>query len=159
VTGTVTAASAISLTVAIDPTSQLVAGNLDAQVTATGGTSSSQQVATVVPVITSATNNLAAHTGTIVISGFGFDPTSGNDAVTFNDGAMGNVSAATATSITVNFTTKPTTSGTLTAVVTTDSATSGLPIQVGTVTPVITSSTAGLAANATSLTIAGFGFD
>ncbi len=244
VTGTVTAASATSLTVAIDPTSQLVGGNLDAQVSATAGTSTSQQVATVVPVITSATNNLAAHSGSIVISGYGFDPTSGNDAVafnsgaitgtvsaasatsltvtlpsdptggtlmaavttntvastevqvatvtpqvtssttalaanaasvtiagygfdttigndtvTFNDGAVGNVGAATATSITVNFTTKPTTSGTLTAVVTTDGATSGLPVQVGTVTPVITSSTAGLAANATSLTIAGFGFD
>ena len=244
VTGTVTAASATSLTVAIDPTSQLVGGNLDAQVTADAASSTSQQVATVVPVITSATDNLPAHAGSIVISGYGFDPTSGNDvvafnsgaitgtvtaasatsltvtlpsdptagtltaavttnsvassevqvatatpvvtssttalaanaatltiagfgfdttigndAVTFNDGAAGSVSAATATSLTVTFSTKPTTSGTLTAVVTTDSAASGLPVQVGTVTPVITSSTAGLAANATSLTIAGFGFD
>src|SRR5580704_7893629 len=67
VTGTVTAASATSLTVAIDPTSQLVGGNLDAQVTADAASSTSQQVATVVPVITSATDNLAAHAGSIVI--------------------------------------------------------------------------------------------
>ena len=43
--------------------------------------------------------------------------------------------------------------------VTTDGVSSGTAVQVATVTPVVTSSTANLAANATSLTINGYGFD
>ena len=46
VTGTVTAASATSLTVAISPTSQMMGGELDAVVTADGTASASAQVAT-----------------------------------------------------------------------------------------------------------------
>ena len=109
--------------------------------------------------MTSSTAGLAANAGSITINGFGFDTTQGNDTVTFNDGAVGTVTAATATQLTVSLAPNPTTSGTLTAVVTTDGSSSGLPVQVAAVTPVVTASTAGLAANATTLTINGFGFD
>ena len=96
VTGTVTAASATSLTVAIDPTSQLVGGNLDAAVTAdaalkhfaTGGYGCSGYH--------QRHGQPCRHAGSIVINGYGFDPTDGNDAVAFNSGAItGTVSAAT----------------------------------------------------------------
>ena len=60
----------------------------------------------------------------------------------------------------MTFSTKPTTAGSLTAVVTTDSVSSGAAVQVAHAsTPVVTSSTANLAANAATLTINGFGFD
>ncbi len=55
--------------------------------------------------------------------------------------------------------TDPTTAGSLTASVQTGSDSSGTAVQVATVTPVVTSSTASLAANATTVTINGFGFD
>src|SRR6185437_8640786 len=96
---------------------------------------------------------------TVTINGFGFDPTAGNNSVVFNDGAVGTVSLATATSLTVTFSTAPTSSGNLTAVVTTDGVSSGAAIQVATVKPVVTSSTVNLAADATTMTINGFGFD
>src|SRR6185436_11065567 len=92
------------------------------------------------------------------IAGFGFSTTAGNNTVVFNDGAVGTVTAATATSLTVTFSTKPTSAGSLTAVVTTSSVSSGSAVQVATVTPVVTSSTSNLAANAATMTIAGFGF-
>src|SRR5207244_1443444 len=117
------------------------------------------QVATVTPVVTSSTPNLAANATTVTINGFGFDTTAGNNTVTFNDGAVDTVTAASATSVTVAFATTPATAGNLPAVVTTDGVSSGAAVQVATVTPVVTSSTANLAANATTLTINGRGFD
>ncbi len=51
----------------------------------------------------------------------------------FNDGAIGTVTAATATSLTVTFATKPTSAGSLTAIVTTDGLSSGTAVQVATV--------------------------
>jgi hypothetical protein len=92
------------------------------------------QVATVTPVVTSSTASLAAGATQITISGFGFDPTAGNNEVIFNDGAIGTISAATATSLTVTFSTKPKSAGSLTVVVTTDDESSGDPVQVATVT-------------------------
>jgi uncharacterized protein YkvS len=158
VTGTVTAATATTITVAIAPASQLVGGNLSAQVTVGGTSSTSQQVATVVPVITSSTDNLSAHAGSIVIVGYGFDTTSINDSVTFNSGAItGTITAATTTSLTVTLPSDPT-GGTLTAAVTTNTVISS-EVQVGTVTPVITSAVTGVTANATTMTINGYGFD
>ena len=111
------------------------------------------------PLVTSSTANLAANAATLVIAGFGFDPTAANNTVIFNDGAAGNVTAATATSLTVTFTTKPASAGSLTAVVTTNGQSSGAAVQVATVTPVVTASAAILAANAATVVIAGFGFD
>ncbi len=158
VTGTVTSASPTSLTVAISPSSQMVGGELDAVVTADGAASASAQVATVTPVITSATDNLTANAGSIVINGYGFDATGANDAVTFDSGAItGTISNASTTSLTVTLPSDPT-GGALTSTVTVNTVATS-ETQVGTVTPVVTSSTTDLAANASSITINGFGFD
>jgi hypothetical protein len=54
--------------------------------------------------------------------------------VTFNIGAVGTVTAATATALTVTFSTLPTATGRLTEVVTTDGVNSGATVQVATVT-------------------------
>src|SRR5262249_33443552 len=123
------------------------------------GSGAPVQVATVVPVVTASTANLAANAASVTISGFGFDTTAGNNALTFNDGAAGTVASATHTSLTVTFTTKPATAGGLTAVVTANSVGSGAAVQVATVAPVVTPSTASLPANAASVVINGFGFD
>ncbi len=156
--GTVSAASSTELTVTLS-TKPTTAGSLTAVVTTNGVASGTAvQVATVVPVVTNSTSNLAASAATMTISGFGFSTTAANNTVVFNNGAVGNVTAATATSLTVTFTTKPTTAGILTAVVTTSSNSSGAPVQVATVTPVVTVATANLAADASTVTINGFGF-
>ena len=116
-------------------------------------------MAAVVPVVTSSISNLAINANTVTIAGSGFSTTPGNNTVVFNNGATGTVTTATATSLTVTFGTKPTALGSLTAVVTTSGASSGSPVQVATVAPVVTANTGSLAANATTLTINGFGFD
>ena len=157
--GSVTAATATTLTVSLS-TKPASAGSLTAVITTDNvfnGTA--VQVAAVTPVVTSSSASLAANATTLTIAGSGFDPTPSNDTVTFNDGASGTVTAATPTSLTVTFSADPTTAGNLTAIVTTNSKTSGSAVQVATVTPVVTSSTADLAANAATLTIHGFGFN
>ena len=102
------------MTFGTDPTS---AGNLTAQVSADGvGSGAAVQVATVTPVVTSSTANLAANAATVTISGYGFNATTPSDnTVTFNGAAVGTVTAATATRLTVTFATAPT-AGNLTAV-------------------------------------------
>lgn len=157
--GTVTAASATSLTVTFS-TNPTAAGSLTAIVTTSSLTSGSAvQIANVRPVITSSTADLAANAATMTIAGVGFSTTPGNNTVVFNNGATGTVTAATSTSLTVTFGVKPTSAGPLTAIVTTNSVANGTAVQVAKVLPVVTSSTANLAANATTVTIAGFGFD
>ena len=101
----------------------------------------------------------AASAATFTIKGFGFDPTAAHDTVVFNDGAVGTVATAKSTALTVTFSTDPTTAGSLTAIVTIDDESSGAPVQVATVTPVVTASTASLPANASQITINGSGFD
>src|SRR5207244_4109998 len=136
--GAVTAATATLLTVTLS-TKPTTAGNLTAVVTSNSLTSGAAvQVPAVTPVVTSNITNLAANATTLTISGFGIDTTAGNNTVAFNDGAVGTVTAATATSLTVTFSTKPTGVGNLTAVVTTNSLNSGAATQVATVTPVVT---------------------
>jgi hypothetical protein len=157
--GTVTAATSTSLTVTLStpPTS---AGSLTAVVTTDSVSSGAAiQVARVAPVVTSSSSSLAANATTITISGFGFDPIAAHNTVVFNNGAVGTVTTASATSLTVTFSTKPTSAGPLTAVVTSNSLSSGTPIQVATVAPVITASTANKGANGTTIVINGFGFD
>ena len=109
--------------------------------------------------VTADTSNLLADAAAISISGSGFDPIVANNSVVFNDGAVGTVTAATSTSLTVEFSTDPTTAGNLTAVVTSNGVSSGAAVQVATVEPVVTSSTSHLAANVATLTINGLGFD
>jgi hypothetical protein len=87
------------------------------------------------PVVTASTANQYISATTIVISGFDFDPTPGNNIVVLSSGAVGNVTVSSATSLTVTFTTAPTSLGNLTAVVTTDGISSGSPVQVATVIP------------------------
>src|SRR5207253_7979047 len=116
--GTVTAATATSLTVVFS-TDPAAAGDLTAVVTSDGVDSGAAvQVATVTPVVTSSSDNLAADATTVTIEGIGFDTTPSNNTVVFDNGAVGAVTAATATSLTVTFSTQPTTAGSLTAVAT-----------------------------------------
>jgi hypothetical protein len=157
--GTVTAATATSLTVSFS-TKPKAAGSLTAIVTTGGQTSGTAvQVATVKPVITSSTAALAASSNTVTISGFGFDPIASRNTVVLNNSAVGTVTSATNTSLTVTFSTRPATAGSLTVIATTNSQNSGSAVQVAQITPVVTSSTASLLANASTLTINGFGFD
>ena len=156
-TGTVTAATSTQLTVT--SLSGLVLGNLTAVVTSnTVSSGAAVQVATVVPVVTSSTANLAANATTMTIDGFGFSATPANNTVTFNDGAVGAVTASTANQLTVTFSTKPVSAGSLTASVTTSGVSSGAAVQVATVTPVVTLNAAQIQTTATTVTINGFGF-
>src|SRR5262249_55558670 len=134
--------------------------NLTAVVSLANGLSSgaAKQVATVVPVVNMNTTSQPVTTTTLTINGAGFSTTPGNNTVAFNLGAAGNVTAATATQLTVSFTTQPTVAGNLTAVVTTSGFSSGAAVQVATVTPVVTSSAAAQPITATTVTIAGAGF-
>ena len=85
------------------------------------------------PTVTLNTANLAINATSLTITGTGFDTTAANNTVVFNNGAVGTVSAATSTQLTVNLTTPPSTTGSLTAVVTTNSQGSGSAVQVATV--------------------------
>ncbi len=110
-------------------------------------------------VTANAGNQLAANGTTLEITGQGFDPTAANNTVTFNNGAVGSVTSATTTSLTVTLSTAPTAAGSLTAIVTVNTLSSGSAVQVATVVPVVTTSTADLLASASTITINGFGFD
>jgi hypothetical protein len=83
--------------------------------------------------VTQNTTNLPNNATVIVIAGTNFSPTPANDSVVFNDGAVGTVASATATTLTVQFTTMPQAAGSLTAVVTVNGVSSGAPVQVATV--------------------------
>src|SRR5262249_55684661 len=139
--GTVTAATATTLTVTFT-TRPRTAGPLTAVVTSNGVRAAAAQVAAVTPVVTASTASRAISATQITIAGFGFDPVAANNRVAFNLGAAGTVTAATATSLTVTYSTRPTAVGSLTAVVTTNNLGSGAAVQVATVTPVVTPSTA-----------------
>jgi hypothetical protein len=158
VTGTVTNATATTLTVT--SLSGLTGGTLSASVSVNGVSSGQAvQVATVVPVVTTSTANLLATATSMTIDGFGFDGvTPGNNVVSFSGGVTGTVTSATATTLTVTSLTGLT-GGTLSASVAVSTSSSGTAVQVATVVPVVTSSTANLLATATSITIDGFGFD
>jgi len=157
VTGTVTSATATQLTVT--NLSGLLGGSLSASVTVGGVTSQAVQAATVQPLVTANTTaTLLASATSLVIQGVGFDSTATNDAVTFSGGATGTVTSATATTLTVT-NLSGLVGGNLSASVTVDGVGSGQAVQVAMVTPVVTANTATLAANATSLTIQGVGFD
>ena len=156
VTGKVTSATTTQLTVT--GLSGLVAGTLSASITVGGLSSASAPVATVVPVVTAKTANLAANATTLIIHGEGFASTALDDTVAFSGGATGKVTAATATTLTVTSLTGLAV-GSLTATVTSNSVSGTSAVPVATVIPVVTPSTASLTANATSLIINGFGFD
>ena len=131
-------------------------------VTSAGGNSAANTLFTygTAPIVTSSTNSLAINSTTLTIAGSGFDPV-GSNTVTFNNGAVGTVASASANSLTVNLTTLPSTIGSLTATVTSFGVASTT-VQVATIVaaPTVTlSTTNNLAINATTLTIAGTGFN
>jgi ribosomal protein L6P/L9E len=163
--GTVTAATSTQLTVTFS-TAPTSLGNLMAVVTTNSVTSGAAvQVATVVKplTVTPRSASVAIDAPTLVITGNGFNPTSPSaNAVAFNLGAVGTVTAATSTSLTVSLTTPPASLGALTAVVTANGATSGAAVQVSTIVaaPSVTeTSSTNLAVNAPTLVITGTGFN
>lgn len=78
-------------------------------------------------------DNLSISSPTVSIIGNGFSLTPATNLVTFNLGAVGTVTASTATSLTVTFSTPPTV-GALTAIVNAGSCNSGAAVQVATMT-------------------------
>ena len=106
------------------------ANGRDYQISYSGGNGSNDVTLTVnPPTVTSNNANLAINATTLTIAGTGFD-TVGSNTVTFNNGAVGNVTSATTTLLTVNLTTPPSTIGSLTAIVTSFGGTSGSAVQV-----------------------------
>ena len=87
---------------------------------------------TYVPTVTANTANLADNAVSLTINGSGFDTNPANDSVTFGNGVVGTVTAATSTQLTVTISTPPTALGSLTAVVTADGQSSGTAVQVAT---------------------------
>jgi len=135
--GAVTSASATALTVTFStpPTSL---GNLTATVITAGmSTGAPVPVATVVPIATSTTSVVPINATTITINGFGFDPIVANNTVTFSNGTVGTVTAASSTQLTVTLTAPLTIAGPLTAIVTTDGFTGGVPVQIASVDPTV----------------------
>ncbi|CAN5908548.1 hypothetical protein BH11VER1_BH11VER1_36940 [soil metagenome] len=159
-TATVTAATSTQLTCTLSGPPALGALNASLVVTSVGSTGPTQ-VATIVapPTVTSNTANLAINAATVIIGGTGFDATTpANNTVVFNNSAVGNVTAATSTQLTVTFSTAPAAIGSLTAVVTSFGGSSGAAVQVATVTPVVTANVANLSVDSNTLVINGLGF-
>jgi hypothetical protein len=111
----------------------------------------------VMPVVMRSAASLAANATSLVIAGLGFDTTPANDVLTLSSGVTGTVSRASNTQLTIT-NLHGLMPGVLTASVKVDGQGSGMPVQVATVIPVITPSTANLPASGSTLTIQGFGF-
>ena len=111
--------------------------------------------------LTSSVIALPANSTGMTIIGSAFDPTAANDSVAFSNGVTGVVTAATSTTLTVSLTGLGSVPGgtALNASATVNGVSSGNPVQVATVIPVTTASSASIPDTATSMTIAGFGFD
>ena len=174
VANAVTAATATALTVTFSAPPLPLGALSVASVTSFGLLSENTtpvQVATVVaaPVVSSSTASLAQNAPSLVLAGSGFDPSApASNSVVLSSGAFA-VTAATATSLTLTFSTPPNL-GTLTAVVTAHGGTSGGAVQVASVVaaPVVAASAAdfqipmpppGPADPPLVLSISGSGFD
>jgi dipeptidyl aminopeptidase/acylaminoacyl peptidase len=112
----------------------------------------------VAPSVTASKAVLLAQATQIVVQGFGFSPTAVGNQITLSGGATGTVIAATDTQLTIGKL-KNLRAGVLTVRVVSHGKSSGVPVQIATVEPVVTVSTAALQTNAKTLTIHGFGFD
>jgi hypothetical protein len=140
-TGIVTAATATTLTVT--SVAGLTGGLLTAVVTTNGvGSGAAVQVATVSPVVTPNTSELALGATTLNIGGAGFSTTPGNNAVTFFPGGTGTVTASSYTQLTVT-SLAGVALGPLSASVVVNGGSSGAAVQVATVVgpPVISGPT------------------
>jgi len=111
-------------------------------------------VPAIVPTVDLATGIIPLNTTTLTITGTNFDPTAGNNTVTFSPSGTGTVTAASPTSLTVTGITGLS-SGVLNAVVTVNTVSNAAPVQVATVSPPtissISSTTANGSYNATTL--------
>lgn len=157
----VIAATATALTLQF--TTPPTPGPLVATVTSNALTGSATTVATVVaastPTVTASTALLPTSAATLVITGGGFDTSpGGTNLVALSSGTVSKVTVNSPTQLTVTLGTPPA-AGKLLATVTVDGVASTA-TQVATVgsTPVVTSSSAFLGANAGLLTITGTGF-
>ena len=175
VTGSVYFASATTLDFTVNGLSSVPAGTaLYASVTVDGQTSafessgpySNVQIGTVEAVGPTVTPNTApipanADGDGIGIGGSDFDPNAANDTITFDNGVTGSVYSASATSMdfTVNGLSSLTGGTPLFASVTVDGVSSGSPVQILTVAPVVTASTALIPSNTDAIGIGGLGFD
>jgi len=139
-------------------TNFLGASALNGTVTYLGGTNNDLVVSVVTkPTVTLNTAIINATATTLTITGTGFDAaTPVNNIVVLSPVGTGTVTNATATSLTVSV--SGLRAGALNAVVTNGNGTSGSAVQVATVRPVVTSNTATILSNVTTLTINGFGF-
>jgi hypothetical protein len=119
------------------------------------------QAVVAAPTVSSADAALAQSAERMVIRGTGFDPRPGHNLVEFDRGATGRVVSATAKTLVVQFTHKPTSTGTLSATVTTNGRSSGAAVGVATEVeaPVVTVDVTSLSRAAATLTIRGSGFD
>ena len=131
-TAKVTAQTSIQLTITFLTQPNL--GPLYAVIKNPRKKSTKVRVATVVAgiVVTPNSDYLAINAPTLVIAGSGFSATANQNTVTFNLGAVGTVTSATTTELTITFSTQPTSTGSLTAVVavSTSNGDSGSPVQV-----------------------------
>ncbi len=150
---TVTGATPATLTISVGG---VTAGPLFATVSVDGGIATKTQIATILPVATMSTTSLAVNASSLYIQGFGFSTTAASDTVTFSGGVTGTISVANPTQLTITNLTGLAV-GNLSAVVKVNGSSSAS-VQLATVAPAITVSSAKLAINATSLTITGFGF-
>jgi len=89
-------------------------------------------VTIVAPTVTLNTANLASNATTLTIAGTGFNTIAANNTVTLSSGT-GTVTNATANQLTITFTTLPSASGSLTAIINSFGSTSGSPVQVATI--------------------------
>lgn len=134
-TGYVTAATATKLTVQLT-TNPTATGSLTAVVETPLSSGSPVQVAIValnVVGTVNAANRSIVSTNTLTIDGTGFDTTAANNTVTFNLNAVGTVTSATTTQLTITFSTFPTSYGNLNAVVTVEDYLPSLEFQVATI--------------------------
>lgn len=134
-TGYVTAATATKLTVQLT-TNPTATGSLTAVVETPLSSGSPVQVAivalNVVGTVNDANRSIVS-TNTLTIDGTGFDTTAANNTVTFNLNAVGTVTSATTTQLTITFSTFPTSYGNLNAVVTVEDYLPSLEFQVATI--------------------------
>ncbi len=130
-TGTVIQATTTQLTVG--NLKHLRAGILTATVSSHGANSGAPtQVATVLPVVTANTTDLKVNATTLILHGFGFDPTKlSNNIVTLSNGAKATVVSATNNALTI--TVSGLKLGALRATVNVDGHSNPAPVQVATV--------------------------
>ena len=114
-------------------------------------------VTIVAPTVTLNAANLASNATTLTIAGTGFNTIAANNTVTLSSGT-GTVTYATATQLTITFTSLPSASGSLTAIINSFGSTSGSPVQVATIAAAPPGSSFDTAIPLTAIT-GGFGAD